>query len=167
MKIRSVLQVILEQKAIGAIGIGFPASLVVDQYGEPSERIDPQQFDLSDGCEIWNYDELQVWCDETGTIDRFFYNTQKKSRAISNENFNNDIENCREVLEDCDVATFIDIFGVDESNVEKKATMISLSFWLGEGVEVFAVFTRENSDPNPGNQFLLSLLRMNSRGRKK
>ena len=84
--VESVLQGILEQRAIGAAKIGGDFSRVAHRYGDPTEMVDPREYGFDERCRIWNYDEVQVWSNECGVIDRVFFKvnggqTQCRNRA--------------------------------------------------------------------------------------
>lgn len=153
----TVLREILEQRAIGAAKIGGSFSSMAQRYGDPTKMIDVKGFGFDERCRIWDYDEVQVWSDPHGTIDRVFFDTKFKQPECTNQNFVDDLADMRDKLKDCDVETFEQVLDDDRSKLKRQSTRTELEL-MGDGIEIFAIFRADDA----GSPQRLVLLRLNT-----
>lgn len=152
-----VLRDLLEQQAIGAAKISGAFSRMADLYGEPTEKVDPKGYGFDERCRIWNYDEVQVWSNANGTIDRVFFKTNSEQRECQNQNFVNDMTAIREKLKDCNVEMFERVLGDGSSKIRRRSNSTEFTV-RGTGIEVFATFVASGLD----GPHCLSMLRLNA-----
>lgn len=151
--IRAALLKIRTDKAIGIAKLGSDFSLLATQYGAPTEVIDAREFGLSGACKIWNYDELQVWSNAMGMIDRVFFTTTSPFAKRNETACGHELESLRKCFESCDIGTFRSVFAAESESVISRGDVAEF-YAISGGTEVFAIFiTREAA----GIQYLSSL----------
>lgn len=142
-----ILRSIVEKHAIGAAVIGGLFSDLAKRYGDPTDVLSPAECGLEDEVKIWNYDDLQVWSDPSGVIDRVFFTTLHDITHCSNLDFNKDMATIRETLKDCDVSSFESLLK-DNCRTQKRSKSTDLSC-TANGIELFATFrAREAQGPH-------------------
>ncbi|QDV18747.1 hypothetical protein Pan153_34080 [Gimesia panareensis] len=155
----SVLHEVLEQRAIGAAKIGGSFSSMAQRYGDPTIMLTDlwREYGLDERCKIWFYDELQVWSDPYGTIDRIFFDIKNKQPECTNQNFVGDLADIRDKLKDCDFETFVRVLGDSRAETSRTYDSTKLSF-MGDDIEIFATFRADGAD----GPHYLSMLRLNT-----
>jgi hypothetical protein len=161
----TVVEHILKQRAIGAARVGGSFAEMALRYGDPTDVSDPRDNGYDERRQIWFYDEVQVWSDVCGIIDRVFSDVECENPKCLNHSFVSDMAEIREHLRVCDVEVFTEAFsrafGNDIAEVKRRSSFSELSAVV-DGLEVFAVFLASKDD----GRHLLSLLRLNATAKK-
>lgn len=158
-KVETTLKDTLTARAIGGAKIGSSIHDLAARYNHLVEDIDPRHLGLQKECRVWELEDLQVWSDEKGAINRIFFNANVRQPTCQNRTFVDDMACVRECLHNCDFETFLCTLGDVHLRINQSGTYAQLKS-SRKDLEIFAVFL-SSSRNEPKH---LALLRLNYDG---
>lgn len=147
-ELEALLQNILSQKGIGVARMGASFSILLSRYGTPTDVIGWRETGISEQCKVWNYGELQVWSDESGAIDRVFFNVVKPVEKCGNANLDEDLFDCRMHLHNCSIETFRRVFESPTAVLTRRGQIAEFSSTI-DAIDVFAIFRSSTQEESP------------------
>lgn len=144
-EVKDLLQSIRIQRGIGVARLGASFSTLLARYGTPTDVIGWREAGISEQCKVWNYGELQVWSDESGAIDRLFFDALKSAETSVNSNLEEDLHDSRMHLHNCNIETFREVFESPATVITRRGHVAEFSSTI-DAMDVFAIFRSSTQD---------------------
>lgn len=155
-RLETFLKDTLTARAIGEAKIGSSIHDLAARYNHLVEDINSRHLGLQEGCRVWELEDLQVWSDQKGAINRIFFQANVQEPTCQNRTFFDDMASVRECLHHCDFETFLCVLGDVYLSINQSGTYAQLRS-MRKDLEIFAVFlSTSRNEPKH-----LALLRLN------